>query len=262
MRYRMILIGIFVFLSFNINCFASTKTFVRSEDNLMVPKGVTVNKNNIDDILATPCVDSEEKLYDYADLFTTKEEVSIIKKLNSYIDDTSVDAVVVTVNDKLDISIDAYANNFYDYNYFKKNGIIFVVSTGGEEVEIYMGKIGDYSNKILRIYSDDRINQTLEYVYSYFATGNYNEGIDKYITILDGFYAREGSGNFKVDKNGNFKRNIPWIEMVILSFCLTFLIDVLLIYKFSLKNKSIKSYEKNINTSTLMIRTDEDKLIT
>lgn len=263
MRFiKLLLLVMLIYFSFSINCYASTKTFVRSEDNLLVSKDVVVTENNLNDILATPAVDSSEKIYDYADLFTSVEEDAIYKKLKQYIKDTSIDAVIVTVNDKIKYSIDQYANNFYDYNDFKKNGIIFVVSTGYEEIEIYMGKIGDSSNKVLGIYSDQKINQTLEYVYKDISVGKYNEAITNYIMILDGFYVQSHEGgDYKLDKDGHIRKNIPWIEIIILSSALTFVFDMLLIYKLTGNHVLSKNWEKNINTRTLMVRTDADNLL-
>ena len=60
----------------SINVFASTNTYTRTNDNLLVPEDVTVTSNNINDILKTPAVFSSEKIYDFADLYTDNEETA------------------------------------------------------------------------------------------------------------------------------------------------------------------------------------------
>ena len=66
-----------------------------------------------------------------------------------------------------------------------------------------------------------------EYVYKDIAGGSYYKAVDDYIKILDGFY-RMNDGNYKVDKEGRVVKSIPWIEIVVLSVALTFIIVVIL----------------------------------
>ncbi len=247
-------------LFFNLNCFASVNSYTRTDTNLMVPKDVVVDSNNIGSILKTPAVSSSEKIYDYADLLTDDEEKNIYEKLYEFTKDSEIDVAVVTTNDLLGFSISEYSNNFYDYNDFMNDGIIFVIYMSGNEPEIYMGNSGNHSGKVFEIYTDARINQTLEYVYKDIALGEYDKAINDYVKILDGFYRIDG-GNYKVDKEGKVVKSIPWIEIGILSIALTFIIIIFLFYKFIVKKKTIVNYEKNINTETLIVRTDSDKLI-
>ncbi|MCI8460544.1 MAG: TPM domain-containing protein [Bacilli bacterium] len=247
------------FFFFNLNCNASVNSYTRTDDNLLVPKDVVVDSNNIDAIRRTPAVSSSEKIYDYADLLTEDEEKKIYSKLYEYTKDSNIDVAVITTNDLFGFSIVEYANNFYDYNDFMNDGIVFVMYMSGSEPEIYMGNSGDYSGKVFEIYTDVRINQTLEYVYKDIAGGSYYKAVDDYIKILDGFY-RMNDGNYKVDKEGRVVKSIPWIEIVVLSVALTFIIVVILFYKLNGKKNVIINLEKNINTSTLMVRTDSDKL--
>ena len=60
---------------------ALEKTYERTRDNLLVPDGITVNDDNIDAILNTKAVDAEDKIYDYANLFTAEEEEKLLKKI-------------------------------------------------------------------------------------------------------------------------------------------------------------------------------------
>lgn len=262
MKYMKIIICAFtMFFLFNINCFASVNSYTRTEANLLVPNDVVVDANNKSNILKTPAVSSSEKIYDYADLFTDDEEKKIFEKLYDYAKETKFDAVVVTTKDLKGFSISDYSNNFYDYNDFMNDGTIFVICMSGNEPEIYMGNSGDHSGKIFEVYSDSRINQTLEYVYKDISTGNYSKAINDYINILDGFYRIDNGGNYKVDKEGKIVKSIPWIEIIILSVTLTFIIVVLLLYKINRKKGVVVNFEKCINSDTLMVRTDSDKLI-
>lgn len=58
--------------------FAYVTTSDRTEDNLQVREEL-INDDNIEDILNTPKVNEKEKVYDFADLFTSYEEIEIKK---------------------------------------------------------------------------------------------------------------------------------------------------------------------------------------
>ena len=101
--FSKIFVVIFVLFSF-VNTFASTNTFERSEDNLRIHDSINVNVNNINNILNTPSVDENEKVYDFADLFSDDEESLIYNEINSFINKSNYDLAVVTIN----------TNNKYD----------------------------------------------------------------------------------------------------------------------------------------------------
>lgn len=261
MKCTRVFICIFIsFFFFNMNCFASVNSYIRTDNNLLVPKDVVVDSNNIEAIRKTPAVSSSEKIYDYANLLTDSEEKKIYDKLYEYIKETNIDVAIVTTNDLAGFSIADYSYNFYDYNDFMDDGVVFVVYVTSLEPEIYMGNSGDQSGKVFEIYTDTRINQTLEYVYKDISLGEYYSALNDYVNILDGFY-RIDDGNYKVDKEGKIVKNIPWIEIVVLSAALTFIIIVILLYRLNNKKKKTFNIESKINVSTLMVKTDSDNLI-
>ena len=116
MKYiRYIVLSFVMFFIFTINTNASTNTYIRTSDNLLVPSDVVVDSNNINNIMKTPSVSSSEKLYDFADLLTDSEEEKLVKRINKYVNSSTIDVAIVTTNDLLGFSIDDYAYNFYDY---------------------------------------------------------------------------------------------------------------------------------------------------
>ena len=79
MKYIKLLIVFILFISIPKNCLASTNTLTRTREKPLVPDRVIVDENNIDEILLTPAVSSNEKIYDFAELYTEEEE----KKLSA-----------------------------------------------------------------------------------------------------------------------------------------------------------------------------------
>ena len=100
--------------------FAYVTTSDRTEDNLQVREEL-INDDNIEDILNTPKVNEKEKVYDFADLFTSYEEIEIKKKSLSYIEKYNMDLIIVTIDNNNKVNSSEYAKDFYDYNYFGYN---------------------------------------------------------------------------------------------------------------------------------------------
>lgn len=263
MKYiKILVLSIFVFFGSVISVSASINTYNRTEDNLMVPNDVAVTEENKRDILNTPAVNSDEKIYDYADLYTDSEEKKIYKRLKEYTKSTKIDAIIVTTRKLNGFNISDYAYNFYDYNDFKTNGVIFVIYLSND-VEIYMGNSGSKNSKVFKVYTDKRINETLAYTYKYIGKGEYYTGTDKYISILEGFYKLEVNGNYRVNEDGKVVKTIPWIEMIILSVAISFIVLMALYYKLKDNNKIIvkDNLDGKLDNSTLMVKVEKDELV-
>lgn len=63
-KYLLLIVILFGFCIIPVS--ASTNTFTRTEDNLLVSPDITVTSQNLDNILGTPAVDASEKVYDFA----------------------------------------------------------------------------------------------------------------------------------------------------------------------------------------------------
>ena len=262
-KYKFFIVIMISLFFVNINCYASIDTFERTDSNLRVPDSITVNSSNINDIKNTPSVSSSEKIYDYADLLSASDEEKLFKKINSFVTENDVDLIILTTNNLNNYSIADYTFNFYQYNYFNKNAIVFTIYNNGKEPEIYMFNNGQ---NVSSIFNDDVMNEILEYVYQNIYDGKYYKALCDYIKIVDGFYTidKNGGGSYKVDDFGNLVKNIPWIELFILASCLTFVIISCFIYMIKSKNKNINlssNIDNKVDSSTLMVKCDCDTLI-
>ena len=204
-------------------------------------------------------VSKNQKLFDFANLLKESEKRKIIKKINSYNKDTGIDAIILTTP-KLDgKTISEYTTLFYQENNFKKNTLLFVVYVNNVEPEIYMYGIG---KKTTRYYSDERIGDILEYVYNYIEKEEYYTALDKYLTIIDGFYKAD-SDDYYLNDNGSIKKYIPWMEIVILSLALAFIIIMIFFYKIISNNKVVKNnvLDNNLDGDSIKVSTIRDELI-
>lgn len=265
-KMKRILVLIVVFLLIPKNTFASTKTYTRTNDKMYLPSDVTVTESNRNDILNTPAVNSSEKIYDFANILSDEEEEKLFNQIKEYMSESNMDAVIVTTKDLNGFSISNYAYNFYDYNDFLKDGTVLVISTGGEEPSIFMGISGDKEDEIFSIYPSETINKILKYIYPNFKNGTNYKGLSDYIKLLKGFYEKvKGSsgGEYTVGEDAKVVKKIPWIEILVLSTTLTFVLTFFIYYHFKEKNKisNKKNIEKYIDESTLMVKTIKDEKV-
>lgn len=249
MKRKLIFLNIIVisFLFFKLDVYATVKTYDRTEQNLLIPDSVIVTENNKKAILDTPAVDSSDKIYDFAEVLTTKEEEKLLKNMKNFIDESNMDLIFLTAQDTNSYSIEDYVYQFYDYNSFNKNGLIFFVLVGSEN-HIFMGTSGN----INQYYSSERINQILEYVIKYIDKKEYYEGFDVYTKIVKGFYNIDNGAKVNIKNNGEVVKTVSWLNILIFSLAATFIIVFFSVH-FIIKNKNIKYIRKYIDGNTFFI---------
>ena len=262
-RLFFLIIFVFIILIFPLQSLASNNTYTRTIEEPLVPKDVVISDSNIDDVLKTPAVSSSEKIYDYADLYTEKEEKKLYKKVKEFIKYSDIDVVIVTTKDMNGYSIKDYAYHFYDYNDFKMDGVVFVIYINESMPEIFMGNSGDSKGKVFSIYTGDRINQILKYIYPDIKSFKYYSATNTYIKILQGFYNLEHKGVYKVTEQGKIVKVIPWLEIFILSIAMTFIVTMLFVYQLRGYRKiSCKGFfGRRIDTSTLNVKIEKDEFV-
>lgn len=262
MRKKLYLILLIVLL-FPSLVLAKSKTYVRTESNLRVPSDVAVMNDNINNVLNTPSVDADEKIYDFVDKLTSDEIKTIHNDLMTYIDGTDVDSVIVITDDLGPFSIKDYAYNFYDYNDFGRVGLIFVIYINNQgNPEIFMGKSGPSTSKAFTAYEDSRIVEILKYLYVHFLKdGNYYDACSAYVKIISAYYTQD-VGNFKINKSGEVVRAIPWVSIIIISLSISFVTIIVIVTKYLFPEKMIDLTIKNsVNYDTMMVKLESDKIL-
>ena len=181
---KKIVLSLIIFL-LPIVSFASTNTYPRTEDDLRINSWITVTEENKDNILNTPSVNEEEKIYDFADLYTDEEEKNLYSAVYDYTQRRNLDLVIVTINDNFE-STQEYADDFYDYNNFgygsDRDGLLFLVDM--ENRYVYISATGG----AMTLYPDNECDMITEQVYTYFSDQNYYDGTYQMIKTLDTYY--------------------------------------------------------------------------
>lgn len=240
---------------------ASTHTFPRTTDNLLVSEGVLTPYNQ-DDILATPAVDASEKVYDFAELLSDSEEDTIYKEITKYIDTTNMDFVVVTISENNKNSAQSYADDFYDYNDFgigsSNNGVLFLVDM--DTREIYISTTG----QAIDYYSDYRINSCLDNIYLEFSNGNYYEGVLGTINTLENYFElglpSNKDSNYEILNDGEVVRKFPYFLVFGIPFIITVIVIKIMVSKNKLVRKATSSREYLVKDS-VHIKTIHDRLV-
>ena len=242
--------------------FASTNTFTRTEDNLLISPDITVTSQNLDNILNTPAVDASEKVYDFAELLTPSEEEQIYNQVQKFINKTDLDLAIVTINDNNKLSPMEYADDFYDYNDFgtdsEYSGVLFLVDM--DTRDIYMSTTG----KAISMYSDYRIGTTLDAIYQDFSNENYLHGITKFVTILKNYdtigLPSNKDSKYAISDDGDVCRKFPWLIVLGVPFAITAIVIGILIHKNKLVRVATSSREY-LDRDSLKIKTVSDRLV-
>lgn len=227
-------------------CYASTTTFEREElENYGVNKKWEITSKNKQNVLDTPAVNADEKVYDFSEILTEDDEKEIYSKIKSFSEKTKMDVVFVTVNLPYydDKTNEDYAADFYDYNdfgidYDYYSGILLLRNT--YEPDPYFN-IYTFGNAQL-YFSYNRLENTLDAIYDDFHNGNYLSGFNTFIDKMNLYYENgipNDMRNYKIDDNGYLYKIFvpPYMFLINLSFIITLIIIVILIKK----NKMVKA---------------------
>lgn len=252
MKKRIIIL--LIFLAFPFQVLASTNTCTRTSDNLYVPDKIKYNSSMEHNVLTTPCVDASEKIYDFADLFTAEEEVSLYNKTIDFINETGFDLAIVTTNQNQKETAMEYADDFYDYNNFTKNGILFLIDM--DTREYYFSTTGE----AIFYFDDYRTESILDILYYDIVSSNYNEAANSFISEAQKYY-NTGiiTSKYTIDSNGKIVRKTPWILFFIISLNVALIITMIL----KGKNKKVKHSNdaNNYLNGDLKITKREDKFL-
>ena len=227
-KYLCLIIISFCFI--NIEVFASINTFTRTEDNLLVKDSINVTEYNKNIILNTPAIDASEKVYDFADLFTDSEEESLYEDITEYINSYNMDLAVVTIDDNNKLNSQEYAQDFYDYNDFRTNGVLFLIDM--DTREIYMTTTGS----AIEMYNDYRIDQILDSVYYYVSSGDYYDATSSFIDEVS-YYASIGLPD---DNNYGYSDEVVFADIFLTCFLIALVVTVIIMVILVMKNRMVR----------------------
>lgn len=183
--------------------YASTNTYSRTTTDLKVPKKIKYKSSMEHNVLLTPSVNANEKIYDFAELLTEEEEKQLYDKVKEFLANTNLDLAIVTINTNVKDSTQEYAADFYDYNDFSIDGLAFVIDM--QNRIFYISTAG----KAMLYYDDYRIEYILSaldqemYNHEYFNACNtlisqlteyydsgFSDNADKYVIVGTQIYRK------------------------------------------------------------------------
>ena len=119
------------------------------------------------------------RLTDGADLLTEQDEMDLLAKLDEISLRQMVDIVVVTVSSLDGLTAEAYADDFYDYNGYGQDGILFLVSI--EDRDWWISTVG-YGETAM---TEDDLEYVSESILEYLSEDNYADACFVFAELCD-----------------------------------------------------------------------------
>lgn len=247
---KLLLLCLSIFLiSTPVNAFVLTYNREYTK-NLGVNKKWIINENNRKNVLDTPLVDSEEKIYDFSNILTNGEIEILRNNIEKFVDKTNMDMVILTINEpySYDSKNEDIAADFYDYNDFgidfdHYSGILLLRNTYQNDPYFDIYTFGE-----AQIYFDyDRLENTLDYIYDDLHAGRYLSGFNKFITKISNYYDSGVPKKMRdayIDDNGDIQYDYKWhppLLVALIVSCIGATIYILILIN---KNKMVKAASK------------------
>ena len=123
---------------------------------LLVPVAVWADKTTVDD---------------QAGLFSQEEEQELTDRIVELTTDWNMDFVVVTTEDAEGKTAEEYADDYYDYNGYAEDGVLYLIDLDNGSVWI------STAGKMIRYLTDARIDAVIDAGYDNLKAKNYADGI-------------------------------------------------------------------------------------
>lgn len=153
---------------------------------LCAVQGVNVNAEEIPDTRQLP------RLVDNADILTDSEEETLNDTLDEISEKQKCDVAVVTVNSLEGKSVEAYADDFYDYNGYgygdDHSGILFLVAMDDREWHMTTSGYG------ITAFTDAGLSYMEDQFVSDLSDGEYMEAFSEYASLCDDFLTQAKTG--------------------------------------------------------------------
>lgn len=195
--------------------------------------------------------DTDQKVYDFAGVLTNSEEREFQEIAEDFLDKYKMDMVIVTVNKGYNSSeIEAYADDFYDYNGFgygsSHDGIIIAIETYDMENDSYYIAV-ETTGEAIKNYTDAEIDKIFDHLKE-----NKYDGI--YDMILG--FTKDAKAYRTPPKNF-----LGYILLVVLPFVIAGITIGILIAKNKMVRKATTAVAY-LNKDDIIFTSKEDRFIT
>jgi len=268
-KIKYILILLITSLVFISNVSAGVNTKNREElENYGVNKKWNITDINKPNVMKTPLVDANEKVYDFSDKLSDEDKTIIKEKLMDFTSKTNMDIAFVLVNLPYtdDKENEDYAADFYDYNDFgidfeNYDGVLLLRNTYEADPYYNVYTFG----KAQLYFSYNRCENTLDDIYNDFHNDSYVNGINTFVNEFVNYY-EDGipteMDSYVLDEMGFLKKvyKTPYALILLIDLAITVIVILVLVHKNKMvkKNLNTKDY---ISSKDLIFRNTSDTLI-
>lgn len=235
-KLMLILLSCFV-----LNVQAEVTTYERTDEDLRIKDTITVTEDNKYNIMNTPSVDENLKVYDLANIISSEDETSLYYEATKFISEYNMDLVLVTIDDNFETTQE-YADDFYDYNYFglsdTYDGVLILIDMDNRE--FYISTTGE----AILMYNDYRIDSILDDMTPYMKSGDYSKAFSIAIKSISNFANNgipDGNKSSYIDSNGNYvyveHKKFPLTIFIIISIIVATIVLIIFINKNKLVRK-------------------------
>lgn len=171
-----------------------------------------------------------DKVVDNADILTDSEEQQLEAKMTGIVDKYGYDIAVVTVNSTDGKSMMAYADDYYDYNYYGEDGLMLLYNYSSNEAYITT------DGKGIRAFTDNGIQSVGKVVRPYLNSDDYYEAFDSFADVSE-----EYIDYYETHGKAYRKKNYVVIALISLGIGLVIAAIVCLVLKSQLKTAVLQT---------------------
>ena len=183
---------------------------------------------------SVPALGVKNYVIDNANLLTNSIENRINNEINNFKSTHNADIVIVTTTTLDGKTPRAYADDFYDFNGYDKNGVLLLISL--EDRNIYISTSGSGINA----FTDYGINKALDEIAFYLSESNYESGINQFIKTANEYFTLAENGTpFDKDFEQIDSKEIIFIFIII--WVVSFIIALIIVSNMKSKLISIRS---------------------
>ena len=250
----------------------TNKVEVYERDNtnkLGVNKKWKITDKNRNNVLNTPYVNAEQKIYDFSEIITKEEEDELKLQIDEFIKKYKMELIIVTYDLPYyeDSTNATFASDFYDYNDFgidfeDYDGIVLFRNTYEQDPYYDMYTFG----KAQLYFNQDRYDDILDSIYDDLHSSNYLTGFKLFISLTSNYIDKgipSNMSNKYIDEMGYIKSYYvpPYLLSLLFSLIVTIVVASILVNK----NKMIKKETEAthyMNKASLNYTKKQDNFIT
>ena len=174
------------------------------------------------------------RLVDDAKLLTSSEKTELLSRLNEISERQNMDIVIVTVNSLGGKSPSAFADDYYDYNGYREDGILLLIAMDTRDYWISTSGYG------ITAFTDAGIDYIADAFLTDLSEGDYASAFETYAELCDEFITEAKNGD-AYDSGHMPKSPFPLGQNLLISVVVGFVIAFITTAIMRSKLKSVRS---------------------